>query len=162
MESILRITLDLAADLLRGFGAFLAPRAAIVAETPFLPLQLALYKERGLNTRRIGAPTRIALVFLSRCFNWLNALMAIQPRTLVRWHRAAFHALWRWKAEPGRPPIPIELRRLTRAMARENASWGEERIASELRVKLSIRLSALTARKYMPKRPAGQPRCDQR
>ena len=40
--------------------------------------------------------------------------------------------------------------------------WGEERIANELLVKLGIRVSPRTVRKYMPKRPPGQPRGDQR
>ena len=40
--------------------------------------------------------------------------------------------------------------------------WGEERIASEWLVKLGIRVSPRTVRKYMPKLPAGQPRGDQR
>ncbi|MDH3411466.1 MAG: integrase core domain-containing protein, partial [Gammaproteobacteria bacterium] len=40
--------------------------------------------------------------------------------------------------------------------------WGEERIASELLVKLGIQVSPRTVRKYMPKRPPGTPRGDQR
>jgi transposase InsO family protein len=47
-------------------------------------------------------------------------------------------------------------------MAQENPLWGEERIANELLVKLNIRVSPRTVRKYMPKPPAGQPRGDQR
>ena len=47
-------------------------------------------------------------------------------------------------------------------MALENPVWGEERIASGLLVKLGIRVSPRTVRKYMPKRPEGQPRGDQR
>ena len=40
------------------------------------------------------------------------------------------------KSRAGRPPIPQELRELIRRMARENALWGEERIANELLLKL--------------------------
>ncbi|MBA3494660.1 MAG: hypothetical protein H0T87_11265 [Gammaproteobacteria bacterium] len=43
-------------------------------------------------------------------------------------------------------------------MARDNVSWGEERIANELLLKLGIRISPHTGRKYMPKRPPHQPR----
>jgi putative transposase len=35
---------------------------------------------------------------------------------------------------------------------------GEERIANELLVKLGIRISPRTVRKYMPRRPPGRPR----
>src|SRR5499427_3872703 len=47
-------------------------------------------------------------------------------------------------------------------MATENPLWGEERIANELLVKLGIRISPRTVGKYMPKRPPGAPRGDQR
>lgn len=40
-------------------------------------------------------------------------------------------------------------------MARENPSWGEERIAAELLVKLGVRLSPRTARRYMGRRLGG-------
>jgi putative transposase len=48
----------------------------------------------------------------------------------------------------------VELRALIR-MARENPVWGEERITSELLVKLGIQVSPRTVRKYMPKWPGG-------
>ncbi len=69
---------------------------------------------------------------------------------------------WRFKSRCGRPRIPVELRALIPRMARENPVWGEERIASELLVKLGIWVSPRTVRKYMPKRLDGQPRGDQR
>jgi putative transposase len=50
-------------------------------------------------------------------------------------------------------------------MASENPSWGEERIANELLLKLGLRVSPRTIRKYLPKlpsAPAGHPRRDQR
>ena len=40
--------------------------------------------------------------------------------------------------------------------------WGEERIANELLVKLGIRVSPRTVRKYMPRKPGRGPRGDQR
>ena len=62
----------------------------------------------------------------------------------------------------GRRPIPEELRALIRRMANENHLWGEERSANELLLKLGIRISPRTVRKYLPKRPPGHPRRDQR
>jgi len=47
-------------------------------------------------------------------------------------------------------------------MASENPSWGQERIANELLVKLGIRISPRTVRKYMPEPVPGRPRGDQR
>src|SRR5215475_3741586 len=37
-------------------------------------------------------------------------------------------------------------------MARDNPTWGQERIANELLLKLGLRVSPRTVRKYMPKR----------
>jgi putative transposase len=77
-----------------------------------------------------------------------------QPETLIRWHRKGFHLIWRWKSRaPGRPPIPEDLQKLIETMAAANRTWGEERIAAELLVKLGIRVSPRTVRRYMPSRP---------
>jgi hypothetical protein len=55
----------------------------------------------------------------------------------------------------------------TRAMGQEcmrhrNPTWGQERIANELLLKLGIRISPRTVRKYIPAPVSGQPRGDQR
>ncbi len=137
------------------------PRRSIEAENVFLRRQLALFKERGIKPRRIDVATRISLVLLSRWFDWRSALIVVRPETLIRWHRAGWQSLWRWRSRPGRPPIALELRQLIRRMATENRLWGEERIANELLVKLGFRISPRTVRKYMPKRWPGRPRGDQ-
>jgi hypothetical protein len=46
-------------------------------------------------------------------------------------------------------------------MARENPSWGRERIANELLMKLGLRVSPRTIRKYLPESP-GAPGADRR
>lgn len=47
-------------------------------------------------------------------------------------------------------------------MSVDNPLWDEQRIANELLVKLGIRVSPRTGRKYLPKQPPGCPRGDQR
>src|SRR5687768_8158266 len=49
----------------------------------------------------------------------------------------------------GAAEVPTELQRLIAEMAAANHTWGEERIASELLVKLGIRVSPRTARRYI-------------
>src|SRR5262249_45979246 len=44
----------------------------------------------------------------------------------------------------GRPPVPTDLRRLIAEMTVANRTWGEERIAAELPLKLGIRVSPRT------------------
>jgi putative transposase len=124
--------------------------------------QLALYIERGVQPHQVDAATRVSLAALARVFDWRGALVVVQPATMIRWHRTGWRLLWRMKSRVGRPPMSKELRELIRRMARENVLWGEERIANELLLKLGIRISPRTVRKYLPKRPPGRPRGDLR
>jgi hypothetical protein len=43
----------------------------------------------------------------------------VKPETILRWHRAGFKTLWRWKSrrQAGRPQIDRGLRDLTRRMS---------------------------------------------
>jgi len=159
---LLRIVLRLLADLAALIALSVRPRRAIEAENLVLRRQLALFKERGMKPRRTDAATRASLALLSRWCDWRSCLVIVRPETVLRWHRAGWRLFWRCKSRPGRPPIPLELRQLIRRMATENPLWGEERIANELLVKLGIRVSPRTVRKYMPKPPLGRPRGDQR
>jgi putative transposase len=105
-------------------------RTALATENLFLRKQLAFYQERKIRPRRFDNVTRFMLVLLSHGFAWQNALVNVTPKTFIGWHRAGFRLFWRWKSRPGRPRIPTELRALIRAMAIDNPSWGEERIAN--------------------------------
>jgi putative transposase len=162
MLAILQIVLRLLADLVALVLLTLRPRRSIEVENLVLRRQLALYKERGIKPRRIDPATRLSLAVLSRFCDWRSCLTIVRPETVVRWHQAGWRLFWRYKSRPGRPHIPLELRQLIRRMAMENPLWGEERIANELLLKLGLRVSPRTVRKYMPKRPAGRPRGDQR
>ena len=132
-------------------------RAALVAENLFLRKQLALFQERKVKARRTTRMLPVGMVALARFFNWREALVIVKPETFIKWHRTAFRIFWQWKSRKrGRPPLPKDLRRLIREMARENPTWGEERIADELQVKLGIRVSPRTVRKYLTAaRPGG-------
>ncbi len=52
----------------------------------------------------------------------------VEPDTVVRWHRSAWRAYWRWKSRrrSGRPRIPAELRQLIVRIATENPRWGAD------------------------------------
>src|SRR5437016_10702016 len=130
----------------------LRPPTALAAENLFLRKQLALYQERHVKPRRTTDAIRFTLVWLGRWFNWRQALAVVQPATFTRWHRQGVRLFWRWKSHPGRPRIPATLQVLIRQMARDNLTWGEERIANERLLKLGLRVSPRTVRKYMPKR----------
>jgi transposase InsO family protein len=156
------MVLRLVADLIGLLVLTVWSRRSIQAENLVLRRQLALFKEREVKPRRIDAATRLSLAWLSRLCDWRSCVIVVRPETIVRWHRAGWRLFWRYKSRPGRPQIPLELRQLIRRMASENPLWGEERIANELLVKLGICVSPRTVRKYMPVRPPGHPRGDQR
>ena len=162
MLPLARAFIGVASDVLRLIVSFLRSSSAIRAENLVLRKQLASYIERGIKPRRADHATRASLALFSRLFDWRDAVVIVRPSTIVRWHQLGWRIFWRLKCRAGRPPIPPELRSLIRRMAAENPLWGEERIANELLVKLGIRVSPRTVSKYMPKRPPGQPRGDQR
>src|SRR2546422_559980 len=155
-----RAVVGIVSDLLRLGVLFLRSSSAIRAENLVLRRQLARYIERGIKPRRVDHVTRISLALFTRLFDWRNAVVNVRPSTIVRWHRLGWGIFWCLKSRVGRPAIPLELRSLIRRMAAENPLWGEERIASELLVKLGIRVSPRTVGKYMPKGPPGRPRGD--
>jgi putative transposase len=161
MIALIKIAVQLLVDVLR-FVILLFRTPTRSGGKPAPAAATSPFAERGVRPRRVDAATRVSLAILARMFDGRNGLIVVKPATLIRWHRAGWRLFWRFKSRPGRPRIPAELRALIRRMAIENAFWAERRIADELLVKLGIRISPRTVRKYMPKRPAGQPRGDQR
>jgi transposase InsO family protein len=154
LQSIGRLTstlLTLVVDAVRYVGFCLRSPAALAAENLFLRKQLAMYQERHVKPKRATHATRIALIWLGRWFDWRQVLAVVQPETFIRWHREGFRLFWRWTSRSGRPPIPADLQALIRRMARDNPTWGQERIANELLLKLGLSVSPRTVRKYMPK-----------
>jgi transposase InsO family protein len=60
---------------------------------------------------------------------------------------------WRWRSrKSGRPTIPGEHIALIRRISADHPEWGEDKIAEELTVKLGVRHSTSTIRKYMVRR----------
>jgi transposase InsO family protein len=145
-------------DLLLFFRLNLRDGPALAAENLFLRKQLSLYVERKKKPRRATDSVRFTLAQLSRLFEWRDALTIVKPDTLIRWHRKSFRLFWKWKSRSvGRPPVPAHVRQLIVEMAMNNPTWGQERIANELLLKIGIQISPRTVRRYLPthpKRPA--------
>jgi transposase InsO family protein len=83
----------------------------------------------------------------------LDAVSIVEPETVIRWHRAGFRSLWRWKSRrrAGRPQVSSEVRRLIRDMSLANPLWGAPRIHGEL-LKLGIDIGQTSVGKYMARR----------
>ena len=136
------------------------PRWALLTEIALLRHQLAVL-QRSVARPRVTRFDRIVLVALAAVTpTWRNVLRIVQPETLLRWHRAGFKALWRWRSRtPPAPRLDTETAALIRSMASANRLWGAERIRGEL-LKLGVKVSKRTIQKYMraarPTRPRGQ------
>jgi hypothetical protein len=109
---------------------------------------------------------KIASLLIEDALRWVLLLFrsaeSLRTENLLLRRQLALYIDLANEVTVGRPPSPQELRELIRRMARENVLWGEERIANELLLKLGIRISPRTVRKYLPKRPPGRPRGDLR
>ena len=111
MVTLLAVVVRLVEDALRWLVLLCRSTKSLETENLFLRRQLALYIERGVKPRRLDVATRVSLVVLSKRFDWRNALVVVQPATLIRWHRAGWKLLWRVKSRRGRPPIPKDGKR---------------------------------------------------
>src|SRR3954466_3175153 len=163
LSRMVRNLRTMVSDGLSFFAAVWRRRTALAAENLFLRKQLALFREREKKAMPTTPADRFVLSKLARWFDWRGALLIVKPATLIGWHRNAFRLFWRWKSRPvGRPPVTAEVRNLIRRLAAENPTWGEQRIADELLLKLQIRLSPRTVSKYSKQSPRPRGSRDQR
>jgi len=136
-------------DLCRPVFLLARSRRVLATENLFLRKRLALFRGRTIKPHRANDSTRWLMAVLSRLFDGRTALVVVKPDTLIRWHRKGFRLFWGWKSRPvGRPRLPKVLQELIRKMAAEHPTWGEERIANELKRKLGIRVSPRTVQRY--------------
>lgn len=131
--------------------AALMSRRDLALENSALRQQLAAYQHRK-TCPRLKPAERVFWVALSRIWGrWRSALMIVQPKTVIGWHREGFRLFWRRKSGShtvGRPRIPREHIELIQRISRENPRWGEDRIAQELALKLGVHHAASTVRRY--------------
>jgi transposase InsO family protein len=115
-----------------------------------------------LNILRRSSPKRPILGTIDRFIfaelyglapDVLSALAIVRPETVIRWHRAGFRLVWRWKSRRrcGLPTVSLEVRQLIREMSLANPSWGAPRIHGEL-LKLGIEIGQTSVAKYMARR----------
>ncbi len=138
-------------------------KSELVAENALLRQQLLVLR-RSVKRPRYCPTDRAFLVLLAgRIRAWRQALLIVQPDTLLRWHRQLFRGYWRRKSRATptarRAKVSDETIALIRGMAAANRLWGAERIRGEL-LKIDIRVAKWTVQKYMrdarPPQRAGQ------
>ena len=127
-------------------------KSELVLENALLRQQLIVL-QRQTKRPKLTWHDRALIVFLaSKLRTWKEALIIVQPDTVLRWHRELFKHFWKRKSNPkqkqGRPPLTDDLVALIKRVVKENLTWGAERIRGEL-LKLGIRVSKSTIQEYM-------------
>ncbi len=143
--------LALLMNVLHVVRASVRSRSDLLLEIAALRHQLEAL-QRSRVRPRLRRQDRILWIWLCRTWSkWRQALVIVQPETVLAWHRAGFRAYWRWRSHgrPGRPRIPRSHIAFIRRISTDHPEWGEDRIALELRLKLGVEHSASTVRKYM-------------
>ena len=87
--------------------------------------QLTVLK-RQVKRQALAWRDRMLFVLLeSEVPSWKQALVIVQPETVLRWHRDLFRRVWRRKSRPerdcGRPRLADNIQALMRRMAKNTA-----------------------------------------
>src|SRR5438105_12839944 len=97
-------------------------KSELVAENALLRQQLIILR-RQVKRPACTKTDRILLVLLARMVRaWKQALVIVQPETLLRWHRQGFKLFWKDRSRGASvtPKIPAETVALIKEMARDN------------------------------------------
>jgi putative transposase len=126
---------------------------AIAVENLALRLQVAAYKRKGRRPVVTEWDRRLWVGLSVIWSGWRDALVFVQPDTVVRWQRERFRRFWARLSRPkgprrGRPAVASEIRRLIRQMAIANPLWRAPRIHGELKM-LGITISERTVSRIL-------------
>lgn len=112
--------------------------------------QLAILQRQSKPPHFTSADRFWFLLLASRLKHWKEALVLLQPVTLLRWHREGFRLFWKRKskAKNPTPKIPQETIALIQQMAKDNPLWGAERLRGEL-LKVGIKVAKRTVQRYI-------------
>jgi transposase InsO family protein len=137
-------------SLVTAFRIFFRSRSDTALEILALRQQLTVFKRKRPRPQ-LNRLDRFFWTTLRRFWSrWADALIIVQPATVVGWHRAGFRLYWRWRSRPrgGRPKITEEIRSLLCGLAEENPDWGAPKIHGELQ-KLGFVVSERTISRYL-------------
>src|SRR6266481_3842580 len=131
-------------------------RRSLLLENLAFRQQLAALKRRRPRPR-LTVFDKVFWVFARKYWSgWKQALIVVNPETVVRWHRLGFALYWRVISKArrvvGRKRISKEVRDLIFRMAAENPMWGAPRIHGEL-LMLGFDVSERTISRWMKRVP---------